>query len=49
MARLALALVEAASRQLGDVELDRLVEPVDDVVHARDLATSARSLGISAA
>ena len=34
----ALALVEAAARQLGDVELDGLVELVDHVVHARHLA-----------
>ena len=37
IARLPFALVEAAARELGDVELDRLVEPIDGVVHLRHL------------
>ena len=44
----ALALVEAAARQLGHVELDGLVELVDDVVHARDFARPARGRWSSA-
>src|SRR5205823_13487715 len=41
----ALALVEAAARQLGDVELDRLIELVDHVVYARDLAGEGPVVG----
>jgi hypothetical protein len=32
-----LGVVEAAARELGDIELDRLVQPVDGIVHPRDL------------
>ena len=41
----ALALVEAAARELGHEELDRLVELVDRVVHARDLARECTVVG----
>ena len=34
---LSLALVEAAAGELCDIELDRLIEAVDAVVHLRDL------------
>src|SRR5262245_37735328 len=37
-AAVTLALLEAATREFGDVELDGLVELVDHVIHARDLA-----------
>jgi hypothetical protein len=33
----ALAVIKAAARKLGDVKLDRFVQPIDGVVHPRDL------------
>ena len=42
---LSLALVEAAAGQLGDIELDRLVEAVDAVVHPRDLVDQRAVVG----
>ena len=41
----ALALVERVARELGDVELDRLVEPVDDIVQARHVAGELAVVG----
>ena len=45
IARCALALVEAAAGQLGHIELDRLVETVDAVVHPRDLIDQRAVVG----
>jgi ribosomal protein S12 methylthiotransferase accessory factor YcaO len=42
---LAFALVEAAAGKLGKIELHRLVEAVDDVVHARHFADQRTVVG----